>query len=337
MSSSFGDAAHISAFPTSALPATPAPLGGTPETEADASIGTFAAFGEFDASITQVEAIGVDSGSTLVKLCLQLPGGALTFATWPAPSQDRVVRLIADLTPTRIGVTGAGSASLRERVGRSDAVQLVEFEAWARGANELLARSIPTEEPDTSAYLLVSVGTGTSLMRVEGTRVERVGGTALGGGTMLGLGVALADCRTHAELIELAARGDRSRIDLLIGDLFEGDQGIPLLADATASSFGKLARAAAAGTGEPAARKPDLAAAAMALVAENVGLLSNAHADAQGLSRIVYGGATLLANAQIVDTLRLIGRVAGFETIVLPRSAHAGALGAMLAASDGSA
>ena len=60
--------------------------------------------------------------------------------------------------------------------------------------------------------------------------------------------------------------------------------------------------------------------------------LTNASAKLAGVDRIVYGGSTLYDNPRIVETVRLFSTVMGFEAIVLPRSGHAGALGAMLLA-----
>ncbi len=82
----------------------------------------------------------------------------------------------------------------------------------------------------------------------------------------------------------------------------------------------------------PTARREDLAAAIMVLVAENIALIANASAKLAGVDRIVYGGSTLHDNPRIVETVRLFSTVMGFEAIVLPRSGHAGALGAMLLA-----
>ncbi len=307
-------------------------------------LGTFAAFGEFDEGVGSAEAIGIDSGATLVKLCVRDRSGALHFATWPSPSRRRVLALLETLDPNRIGVTGCGAAAILEGLGREGA-HPIEFDAWGRGANTILDRAgLLPEGP----YLLVSIGTGTSALHVDGDRVERVGGTALGGGAALGLGLALTGCQSHDELVALAARGDRGGVDLLISDIYEKAE-VPIASEATAASFGKLARSldrasrAAAdadggeavpratlnGVGSPP-RPEDLAAAIMGLVAENIALISIARATVAGVSHIVYGGSTLNENPTIVQTVRLLTKVMGKEAIVLPHSGHAGALGAML-------
>lgn len=305
-----------------------------PEAEVDldgvsSELGTFAPFGEFDEALDSVLAIGIDAGSTLVKLCVRDRTGALSFGTWTSPSSDRVLELLARLAPEKIGITGSGGAALLEGIAATpelggpdrQVANPVEFEAWGRGAGAMLERlGLASEAP----YLLVSIGTGTSALRVSPEGVERVGGTALGGGTTLGLGLALTNCQTHDELMALAARGDRRRVDLLISDVYP-ELDIPLMADATASSFGKLMR-------EPGAtpRAEDLADALLALVAENVALLSIAQARAADVSRIVYGGSTLSRNPRLTRTLRQLGPMMGLESIVLPHSGHAGALGSML-------
>lgn len=292
-----------------------------------ASSGAFRVLDE--QAIPRAEAIGVDSGATLVKLSVLDPSGKIHFATWPSPSTERVLDLLERMAPARIGLTGCGTRTIAAELGRSVATP-IEFEAWGRGANYLLAGiGRARSEP----YLLVSIGTGTSALRVEGDRVERIGGSALGGGAALGLGLALTGCQSHQELAHLAARGRRAGVDLLISDIYD-DLEVPIAGEATAASFGKLARRldpsyTASPAGEPPAPE-DFAAAIMGLVAENIALICNAHARLAGVSSIVYGGSTLTENPLLIQTVRVLTEVLGQEALILPESGHAGALGAML-------
>ena len=77
-------------------------------------------------------------------------------------------------------------------------------------------------------------------MLVDGERVTRLGGTALGGGTLLGLGAALTGVAEFDRLLSLAGDGDRRRVDLLVSDIYRAGD-LPLPGDLTAASFGKLA------------------------------------------------------------------------------------------------
>src|SRR5262249_19094699 len=145
------------------------------------------------------------------------------------------------------------------RLARPHAI-VGEFEAWAAGARALLGREPPPR------FLVVSVGTGTSAILVEPGGATRVGGTALGGGVIVGLGAALCGERDFDEIAAVAQGGDRRRVDLLVSDIYtEGEFLLP--GDINAASFAKLAREGS----RPAAA--DLAHGIMGLVGENVGLI----------------------------------------------------------------
>jgi len=93
-------------------------------------------------------------------------------------------------------------------------------------------------------YLLVNIGSGVSFLKVSGPReYERVGGTSLGGGTLWGLLSLLTGARTFDEMLDLSSRGDNSKVDMLVGDIYGTDYGkIGLKSTTIASSFGKVFR-----------------------------------------------------------------------------------------------
>jgi len=276
-------------------------------------------------------AIGVDVGATLAKLALREPDGKLRLSSLPAHSLDEVSVRVKALGPASIGLTGCRATGLESYLDQTP-VRLIEFDAWARGSRELLrAQQIDASIP----YLLVSVGTGTSVLRIVGDEVTRLGGTALGGGTVMGLGHALTGCASFAELCSLARQGRRGEVDLLIGDIYE-EGVISLPAAATAAAFGNLARRvrgdADRGGASPlddVSGRQDLAAAVMGLVAENVALISCGLAASAGVDRIVYGGATLLGNDLLGGLLFGVTAALGREPILLKQGAHAGAVGAL--------
>lgn len=98
--------------------------------------------------------------------------------------------------------------------------------------------------PSTNVYpyLLVNIGSGVSFLKVSGPReYERVGGTSLGGGTLWGLLSLLTGARTFDEMLDLASRGDNTKVDMLVGDIYGTDYGkIGLKSTTIASSFGKV-------------------------------------------------------------------------------------------------
>jgi type II pantothenate kinase len=264
---------------------------------------------------------GVDVGATLTKLALP-DGAGVRLESVPSELAGRVDALLAEHPGARVGVTGGGAAHLLATLG--SAVRVDEFRAWHAGVAELLPER-------RERFLLVSIGTGTSMMLVEGGSVRRLAGTPLGGGTVLGLGAALTGTSDFAQLCALAAEGDRSRVDLSVADVYEG--GIaPLAGDVMASSFARLAGRHRREVARPA----DLARSLVAMVGENVALLAGSLALLVGVEHVVFGGSTLRGNpalrAALADYLGRFGRTPTF----LEEGAFAGALGARrLAATPG--
>jgi type II pantothenate kinase len=97
---------------------------------------------------------------------------------------------------------------------------------------------------DIYPYLLVNIGSGVSMLKVVGPReYTRVGGTSLGGGTLWGLLSLLTGSRTFDEMLGLAAAGDNTNVDMLVGDIYgRGYSKIGLKSTTIASSFGKVFR-----------------------------------------------------------------------------------------------
>lgn len=271
-------------------------------------------------------AAGVDVGATLAKLAIRTPDGATEFTFIPAAALGDVAESLDQARPERIGVTGGGAGDLVRLLSR-EASSVNEFAAWGAGSTALLAEQIG-QGLTNERHLVVSVGTGTSVMLVDGLAVTRVGGTALGGGTVVGLGSLLTDLPTFSRIAELAASGRRRNVDLLVSDIYRAGE-IPIAGDLTAASFGKLVRASAGGDPPEAA---DLAHALMGLVGENIALICGGLAAATQVSRIVFGGSTLRANPALIEVLREITQAMGREPIFLAHGEHAGALGALLLA-----
>jgi len=310
---------------------------------------------------------GIDFGTSLIKLAARgaedaAGASALHLRLFSATAVSEALACAAALAPQRLGLTGGGAAAaaaqLAERPGALRAAQFPEFDAWAAGAQALLARcGLRPARP----YLLASVGTGTSALLVGRGAVRRLGGTALGGGTLTGLGALLLGNRSFAEIAALAQRGDRSSVDLYISDIYP--QFPP---GYTAANFGRAARTAAAesadaasaasadapggvSTAEPAApagtaetraaadaARPspaDIAHALVAMVGENVSLICSALAAAHPeVRQLVFGGATLRHNPAMRAIIQQITQARGLEALLLEDGEFTGALGALVLA-----
>lgn len=87
--------------------------------------------------------------------------------------------------------------------------------------------------------IVVSMGTGTTLIEVRGEEVKHLGGLGMGGGTLIGLSQLLLGTSDVEQIAKMAAKGDLSNINLNIGDISINPlPGLPL--DTTASLFGNV-------------------------------------------------------------------------------------------------
>lgn len=173
----------------------------------------------------------------------------------------------------RVLMTGVGSSYITKPIYslRSDTV--AEFRAIGLGGLYLsgLDRAI-----------VVSMGTGTALVYAEkGKEPEYLGGTGVGGGTLVGLSKKLIGAEDIEYIDALSAKGDLSRIDLRIGDITKKDPSLSMPDHMTASNFGKISDAAKDG---------DVALGILNMVFETVGMLALFAARAKGVTDIVLTG-----------------------------------------------
>ena len=126
-------------------------------------------------------------------------------------------------------LTGVGSAYIDQPLYGLPTAKADEFMANGLGARY----AIPQEN-----LIVVSMGTGTSFVKVEGQQIRHIGGLGVGGGTLLGLSRLLLKTQDIHLIAEMAQKGTLTNIDLQIQDICNRPlPDLPL--DATASNFGK--------------------------------------------------------------------------------------------------
>lgn len=269
------------------------------------------------------EEAGVDIGATLAKAVVVPLGAALdAFESFVCPSGDlpALAAFLSSRPPLRLAATGAGAHRLASLVKSPEPPLLTdEFEAWGEGERVLLRRADFTP---TTPHYLVSLGTGTSILRIgQDGRTSRAGGTGLGGGTLRGFGQLLLGQGDHDALTALAIQGDRRRVDLLVRDLYPSGE-IALQGDLTASNLGRVVSRDAR----------DVANAITGLVGENVALLAAALSKQESVPfpvDIVYAGSTLRQNVALRDVLAFATSIGGARARFLPNGEFVGALGAL--------
>ncbi|KAK9119721.1 hypothetical protein Scep_017814 [Stephania cephalantha] len=162
---------------------------------------------------------------------------------------------------------------------------------------------VQIDQNDLFPYLLVNIGSGVSMIKVDGEgKFQRVSGTNVGGGTYWGLGKLLTKCKSFDELLELSQRGDNRVIDMLVGDIYGGMDysKIGLSASTIASSFGK----AIFGNKELEDYSPeDISLSLLRMISYNIGQIAYLNALRFGLKRIFFGGFFIRGHAYTMDTI----------------------------------
>lgn len=129
----------------------------------------------------------------------------------------------------KVILTGVGSAYIDQPLYGLPTARTDEFLANGLGAQYMSG---------LQKLIVISMGTGTSLVKVEKEAVAHIGGLGVGGGTILGLSKLLLNTQDFNQIVSLAETGSLEHIDLQIKDITRyALPGLPL--DATASIFGK--------------------------------------------------------------------------------------------------
>lgn len=155
-------------------------------------------------------------------------------------------------------------------------------------------QKLPFDLKNPYPLLLVNIGSGVSILAVYSKdNYKRVTGTSLGGGTFFGLCCLLTGCSTFEEALEMASRGDSTKVDKLVRDIYGGDYerfGLP--GWAVASSFGNMMSKEK----REAASKEDLARATLITITNNIGSIARMCALNENINQVVFVGNFLRVN-----------------------------------------
>lgn len=284
---------------------------------------------------------GIDAGGTLIKIAYRgdiaaaeneqsggLSASMPILVKFPTAEIDAAVAWVRRHVPrdTVIGFTGGQAQRLRDLLPEytASAVGVPEFEATAEGAVRILEAEKEAGEAGTASerFVLVNVGTGTSLHVIEGAERPRLGGIGLGGGTIVGLTGLLCGVRDYDEIARLAPLGDREAVDLTVGQIY-APAVPPIAGDLTAANF---ARSVPPASG---ARPQDYAAAVIGMVAEIVVTVGVQAAGLQGTNIVVYVGSSYENNALLRELTLRFTHMLGAEAHIPKLGPYSGAIGAL--------
>jgi type II pantothenate kinase len=199
---------------------------------------------------------------------------------------------------TCIGTTGGRHKDLASDFKNIPIFKIGEAQAVGHGGLQMAA---------LDEALVVSAGTGTSMIAARGSSFGHVTGSAVGGGTLLGLAKLLLGTANPVNIAALAANGNPAGVDSTLLDVLGSGIG-HLPSDATAVNLGRLV------TLEQPATREDMAAGLVTLVSQVISVIALNAANAQNLERIVIVGHLV----DLEPIRAAIERVWGFYGVKLP-------------------
>ncbi len=219
-----------------------------------------------------------------------------------------------------VRITGVGSAFVEDRIYGLKTVRINEFSANARGGLYL---------SKWDRAIIVSMGTGTAYVYADRTAGisadcdtdgEYLGGTGVGGGTLIGLSKKLLGMSDPAQIASLAEGGNLSNIDLRINDISRSAINSILSANATAANFGKVSDLAS---------REDIALGIFNMVYETIGMMAVFAARQKNLREIVLiGNLAGLPHAHV--TFESLNKMFGMHFLIPELATYGTVIGAAL-------
>jgi len=183
-----------------------------------------------------------------------------------------------------VKVTGVGSAKVTKPIYGLECKAVPEFDCIGLGGLYLSG---------LDEAIVVSLGTGTAIIHAKrGEPMEYLGGTGVGGGTLVGLSKELLGLSDIVNIQELAEEGDLNNVDWRIRHIAKKDilPGAPDML--TASNFGNVSEIAS---------KADIALGIINMVFETIAMVARFAAKSYGLRDIVLtGNLTTLTQAPAI-------------------------------------
>lgn len=234
-----------------------------------------------DVGISTTKIVGIDSKGKVVspiRIRATDPVASL-YGAFGKYLYDNSIRL-EDVE--RVMLTGVGSAYINTPVYGLPTAKAEEFIADGLGARY---------EINLPRMTVVSMGTGTSIVKCDGDDIRHIGGIGIGGGTLQGLSRLLLQTDDIKQVSALASKGDISQINVLIGDISAQPlPGLPM--DAIASLWGNAKSNAA---------REDIALGLIWMVLQSICSASILSSLGSGIKDFVMiGNLTLLPQCQRV-------------------------------------
>ena len=256
--------------------------------------------------------VGIDVGGSTTKIVGCAPGGKLLSPIF-VQATDPVTSIYGAFGRftlenglsldeiDRIMMTGAGSRAIQSPIYNRECKSVSEFASTGIGGLYLSG---------LDEAIVVSLGTGTAIIHAKraenGALTEYLGGTGVGGGTILGLSRKMLGIGSIEHLEQISEGGDLGQVDLRIKDISKSGTFKGVNENLTASNFGNLSDLAS---------KKDIALGIFNMVSETVAMMSIFAARQFGIKDIVMCG-NLTSIKPVCDTFASLAPTFGVNFIV---------------------
>ena len=172
----------------------------------------------------------------------------------------------------RIMITGAGATKIDSDLFGIPTEKVNEITSIGTGGMFLSGKD---------NIIIANIGTGTAVIEAQKDKIIHLGGSGMGGGTILGLAKKLLGLSDFADIMKLAGSGSLDPVDLLLEDIMATDLSF-LNKKTTVSNFGKML-----GT----ARDEDIALGIINMVYEVIGMIAVFAAKSRNINRVIVTGS----------------------------------------------
>lgn len=208
----------------------------------------------------------------------------------------------------RFVLTGVGATLVEGDVYGKPTCRVEELQAIGHGGLRLAG---------VERALVVSMGTGTAYVRADGEKITHLGGSGVGGGTLLGLSEKLFREYDFSMITALAQEGNLDNVDLAIRDISRGNVST-LPPNLTASNFGKI---------KSTATRADMAYGLINMIYQTIGMLAVFACLDSPIRDVVLTG-TLTTLPQAKENFDILGNLHNINFILPEHAVFATAIGA---------
>jgi len=264
--------------------------------------------------------LGIDVGGSTTKIVGQKDGNC--FGMLQVKAADQLTSMYGAIgnllskhgfVPKEIDeifLTGVGASFINEQIYGIKTHKISEFTAIGHGALNLTG---------LTDALVVSMGTGTAFVRAEKDKITHLGGSGVGGGTIIGLAEQMFGKGNVDAIIALAEEGNLKNTDLFVSDILCNElHSLP--ADLTAANFGRI---------KSTASDADIALGILNMVFETIGMLTMFALRNDNIKDVILTG-TLATFPQADMVFSKFNKLMGLKYIIPDDAIYATALGATL-------